>query len=112
MGAVLRGEFWPEIVEEFERSPALVAVAGIVAFSVGALIVTFHNVWTSPAAILVTLAGWIACAEGLALLAAPRLWLRLARPMIAAPRAWGGAMIVVGAYLLGAGLVGQVGGLG
>ena len=109
MGAVLRGEFWPEILDEFERSPGLVAVTGAVAFAIGALIVSFHNVWTSPAAILVSLAGWIACAEGLALLAVPHLWLRVARPMIAAPRIWGGAMIVVGAYLLGAGLVGQAG---
>ena len=50
-----------------------------------------------------------ACAEGLSLLAVPHLWLRFARRLIAAPRRLGGAMIVVGAYLLGAGLVGHLG---
>lgn len=104
-GAVLRGHLWTEIIDEFDRSPGLVAVTGVVAFVVGALVVTVHNVWTSPAAILVSAAGWIACAEGLALLAVPRLWLHYARPMIAAPRIWGTVMIVIGAYLLSAGLI-------
>jgi hypothetical protein len=104
-GAVLRGHLWAEIIDEFDRSPGLVAVTGAFAFVVGALVVTVHNVWTSPAAILVSAAGWIACAEGLSLLAVPQFWLRFARPMIAAPRIWGALMIVLGAYLLAAGLI-------
>jgi len=104
-GAVLRGPLWSEIIDEFDRSPGLVAVTGAVAFVVGALVVTVHNVWTSPAAILVSAAGWIACAEGLSLLAVPQLWMRYARPMIAAPRVWGTVMVVIGAYLLAAGLI-------
>ena len=104
-GAVLRGHLWAEIIDEFDRSPGLVAVAAAAAVVVGALVVTVHNVWTSPAAILVSAAGWIACAEGLSLLAVPQLWLRFARPMITAPRIWGTVMIVLGAYLLAAGLI-------
>jgi uncharacterized protein YjeT (DUF2065 family) len=104
-GAILRGHLWAEIIDEFDRSPGLVAVTGVVAFVVGALVVTVHNVWNSPAAILVSAAGWIACAEGLSLLTVPQLWLRFARPMIAAPRIWGAVMIVLGAYLLAAALI-------
>ena len=104
-GAVLRGHLWGEIIDEFDRSPGLVAVTGVVAFVVGAIVVSVHNVWTSPAAILVSAAGWIACAEGLSLLAVPQLWLHYARPMIAAPRIWGTVMIVLGAYLLAPGLI-------
>jgi uncharacterized protein YjeT (DUF2065 family) len=105
IGAILRGHLWAEIIDEFDRSPGLVAVTGVVAFVVGAIVVTVHNVWTSPAAILVSAAGWIACAEGLSLLAVPQLWLHYARPMIAAPRVWGAVMIVLGAYLLATGLI-------
>ena len=104
-GALLRGEIWPEIVGEFERSPGLVMVTGAVAFAVGSLIVTFHNDWSSPAAILVTLAGWGAVIEGLTLLAIPQIWLRVARPMMAAPRLWGGLMLLLGAYLLSTGIM-------
>jgi uncharacterized protein YjeT (DUF2065 family) len=108
IGALVRGNLWPEIVAEFESSPALVAVTGAVAFAVGAIIVTVHNVWTSPAAIIVSLAGWAAVFEGLSLLAIPQLWLRLARPLMRASKAWGIFMLLLGAFLVSAALVGPL----
>ena len=105
IGAFVRGNLWPEIVAEFERSPALVAVTGAVAFTVGAIIVSFHNVWTSPAAIIVSIAGWMAVLEGLTLLAVPQAWLGLARPMMKANKLWGVLMILLGAFLLSSALV-------
>ena len=100
IGALLQGNIWPEIVAEFTRSPALVAVTGVVAFSIGAIIVSIHNVWSDPAAVIVSAAGWIAVVEGLTLLAFPDLWLRLARALIGASRIWGLVMLLVGAFLL------------
>jgi uncharacterized protein YjeT (DUF2065 family) len=108
VGALVRGNLWPEIVAEFESSPALVAVTGAVAFAVGAIIVTVHNVWTSPAAIIVSLAGWAAVFEGLSLLAIPQLWLRLARPLMRASKAWGIFMLLLGAFLVSSALVGPL----
>ena len=108
IGALVRGNLWPEMIDEFDRSPALVAITGAVAFSIGALIVSIHNVWTDPAAILVSAAGWIAVAEGLTLLAVPQLWLRLARPLMRASRAWGIFMLLLGAFLVSSALVGPL----
>ena len=105
IGALAHGRDWPEIVAEFERSPALVAVTGAVAFAVGAVIVSVHNQWTSPAAIIVSLAGWWAVVEGLVLVAVPDLYLRLTRPLMKASRFWGIFMIAVGAFLLSAAIV-------
>jgi len=105
LGAIARGNLWPEIVADFERSPALVAIAGAVAFAVGALIVTFHNLWASPAAIIVSAAGWMAVLEGLTLLAVPDLWLRLARAVMKGAKIWGVVMLVLGAFLLSSALV-------
>ena len=105
LGAIARGNLWPEIVADFERSPALVAITGAVAFAVGALIVSFHNVWTSPAAIIVSAAGWMAVLEGLTLLAVPDLWLRLARAVMKSAKIWGVVMLVLGAFLLSSALV-------
>ena len=105
LGAMLHGDAWPEIVAEFERSPALVAVTGAVAFALGAIIVSLHNVWTSPAAIVVSAAGWIAVIEGLTLVAAPNVWLRLARSLMRAYRAWGSVMLLLGAFLLSSAIV-------
>ena len=105
LGALLRGELWPEIIAEFERSPALVTVTGAIAFAVGALIVTVHNGWNSLPAILVSAAGWMAVAEGLALVAVPDLWLRLARPMMRSARVLGVVLLIIGAYLLSTGIM-------
>jgi len=105
LGAIARGNLWPEIVADFERSPALVAITGAVAFAVGALIVTFHNLWASPAAIIVSAAGWMAVLEGLTLLAVPDLWLRLARAVMKGAKIWGVVMLVLGAFLLSSALV-------
>ena len=105
IGALVRGNLWPEMIAEFERSPALVAITGAVAFAVGAIIVSVHNLWTSPAAIIVSIAGWMAVVEGLCLLAVPHLWLRLARPFMNASKAWGIFMMVLGAFLLSSALV-------
>jgi len=100
MAALLRGELWAELIADFERSPALVMISGAIAFAVGSLIVSVHNEWTSPAAAIVSATGWIALAEGLTLIAAPQLWLSLARPMMRYARPSGVAMLVVGAFLL------------
>ena len=100
MAAWLRGGLWAEMIADFERSPALVMVCGAIAFAVGATIVSVHNQWTSPAAVIVSATGWLALAEGLTLIAAPQLWLRLARPMMAYSRAWSVAMLLLGAFLL------------
>ena len=105
IGALARGSDWPEIVAEFERSPALVAITGAVAFAIGAVIVSVHNQWTSPAAIIVSIAGWWAVVEGLTLLAVPDFYLRLTRPLMKASRAWGTLMIAIGAFLVSAAIV-------
>ena len=100
MAALLRGGLWLEMVAEFERSPGLVMISGATAFAAGSLIVSVHNQWTSPAAIIVSAAGWIALAEGLILIAAPQLWLRFARTLMRHAKGWGVVMLVLGAFLL------------
>lgn len=37
---------WPALVEDAARSPALVLIAGYIAFVPGLAIVYFHNRWT------------------------------------------------------------------
>jgi hypothetical protein len=100
MAALMRGGLWSEMIADFERSPGLVMISGAIAFAIGSLIVSVHNQWTSPAAVIVSATGWMALAEGLSLIAVPQLWLRLARPMMRYARAWGVVMLVLGAFLL------------
>jgi uncharacterized protein YjeT (DUF2065 family) len=100
IGAWVRGDRWRELLDDFHRSPALVAVTGAVAFTIGAAIVSIHNIWTDLAAIVITLCGWIAVVEGLTLLAFPEFYLRIARPMISMPKTWATVMAVIGVLLV------------
>lgn len=102
IGILMRGDRWTEMIADFERSPGLVMIAGAIAFAVGAAIVSLHNVWSDPAAIIVSAVGWMALVEGLVLIAAPDLWLRFARPIMRYSRIWGVIMLVLGAFLLSA----------
>jgi uncharacterized protein YjeT (DUF2065 family) len=107
IGGLTGNARWAELVEELERSPSLLWLVGAFAFAVGALVVTIHNRWTDPLAMIVTFAGWAALAEGLVLLAYPAAWLALARPMLRHVRAVAIASILLGALFLLAGLTGR-----
>jgi hypothetical protein len=51
--------------------PALLWVSGILTFAVGLAIVLGHNVWGDPAAVVVSLLGWMMTIKGAALLLVP-----------------------------------------
>jgi len=75
---------------------------GFLALSLGALIVSFHNVWSGPHIVL-TLVGWAQVAKGIGRFAAPQLALRVYQT-VSHERAWrfrvGGAFsVALAAYL-------------
>ena len=107
LGGLADAARWPALIGELERSPGLLYLLAAIAFGAGALIVWVHNLWSDPLAILVTLIGYGALAEGLLLLAFPRAWLALARPLIAHLRALAIVSLLLGALLLVAGLTGR-----
>lgn len=95
------------LVGEIASSPALAFLSGVAAFAVGVAILIPHHVADDGLALVVTLIAAIACIEGLVLIAAPRLVLRIARAGIAAPRAWGAVSLIAGLILFLAGLTGR-----
>jgi uncharacterized protein YjeT (DUF2065 family) len=94
----------PEAIGELERSPLLGAAAAFAAILFGAFVILFHRSWASPLAILVSLIGWVIFVEGLVLLGAPRLYARIARPLMRHARSWGLFALVLGAFLIAGGL--------
>jgi hypothetical protein len=107
IGGYIDPSRWRTMFDELDRSPGLVLAMAILAFGFGAVIVSIHNLWTDPLAIVVTLIGWAALVEGIALLAIPQLYLGLARRLVAFARAWAVFAILLGAFLLAAGLAGR-----
>jgi uncharacterized protein YjeT (DUF2065 family) len=57
-------------------------VTGLVAFVIGAVIVSLHNTWDTVLAAFVSLIGWVALVEGLALIAVRRDFLDLAARLV------------------------------
>jgi len=98
---------WPSLLEEFERSPALTFVTGFAAFAVGAAINLAHHHFTDLLAIIVSVIGWIALVEGVAIMACPGPLLALSRPLVRHQKAVSLLALLFGAALILLGLTGR-----
>jgi hypothetical protein len=74
------------------------------------VLVMLHNLWTDPAAVLVTLLGWLVLFKGALILAAPEGLMKFASAASASAgtvRAWGFIALVLAAVYLFIGLAGR-----
>jgi len=95
---------------DFERSPGLTLLGAITALIMGLVLITLHNLWTDPLAILVSLLCWACLVKGVLLLAAPTGYLKFGAAIAASPsriRIYGVVALILGAILLAAGLLGR-----
>ena len=106
-GALIAPDRWRAIGDEFERSPGLTLISGVVGFAFSALIFGVHHHLTDPLAIVITLFGAIGALEGLLLLAAPQALMGISRFAFARPQLWSIVALLVGAALFIAGLTGR-----
>ena len=107
LGLLIDPERGTKLVDDLERSPGLMYLIAVVAFTVGALIILFHPYLFSVLSVIVTLIGLAALLEGLVLLIYPSIWFALARPFMRHLRIFAAVTIVFGAVLLFAGLTGH-----
>ncbi len=87
----------------FFENDALVWITGGLLLFGGLLILAYHQFWSSPSAILISLFGWFLALRGLALLAAPRLYARIgadAVGMVPIVRIGFGALFLIGLWLI------------
>ncbi len=95
------------VIDDLRENPTLGYVTSVLVFVLGAAIVSVHNLWTDPLAVVVSLVGWGALVEGVLMLAIRRPFLSLVGviPFTAATVVpFGIAIIVFGGVLLYAGL--------
>ena len=88
-------------------SPGLILAYGVIAFAVGAVWLMVHQEWITPLGIIVSIAGWVVAVEGVLMLVAPALMIRLSavfRPIL---RPACIVAILLGALLVFAGLTGR-----
>jgi uncharacterized protein YjeT (DUF2065 family) len=86
---------------DFFKSDLFVWFSGALLLFGGLLIISFHQYWSSVAAVLVSLFGWVLALRGLVLMAAPSLYQRAAIAMnsISLVRAIFGVLVAIGLYL-------------
>lgn len=103
IGVAFNSDNMSRIVEEMRHSAFAFYLGGLIAFSIGAAIVSLHNDFSGPLAIFITLIGWAALAEGVIMLAFPSVMQAFADKLfdlIGSGRIWGIAVAVLGAVLL------------
>lgn len=106
IGLALNSADMLKMVEEMRQSRLAFYLGGLIAFAIGAAIVSLHNDFSGPLAIVVTLFGWVALAEGVIMLAFPKVMQAFAGKLvglIGSAKVWGAAVAVLGAVLLGFG---------
>jgi uncharacterized protein YjeT (DUF2065 family) len=89
------------LAADFFKSDLFVWFAGALLLFGGLLIIAFHQYWSSLAAVLISLFGWILALRGLVLMAAPKLYERAATVMeaISVVRLIFGVLVAIGLYL-------------
>jgi uncharacterized protein YjeT (DUF2065 family) len=98
---VLRASGMGALASEFFKSGLFVWFAGALLLFGGLLIIAFHQYWSSVAAVMISLFGWILAFRGLVLMAAPALYERAAMSMDSIPivRLVFGVLVAIGLYL-------------
>jgi len=89
------------LATDFFKNDLFVWFAGALLLFAGLLIIAFHQYWSSVAAVMISLFGWILALRGLVLMAASELHEHAATAMVAISvvRLIFGVLIVVGLYL-------------
>ncbi len=72
IGLLTDAKSYADVMDEFRDKPGLTYIAAILAFTVGAVLVSIHNLWGTPLEIIVSLIGWAALVEGALMLALRR----------------------------------------
>ncbi|WP_163724679.1 hypothetical protein [Mycobacterium gallinarum] len=100
--AALRAPDMRQLLSEFTASDVWPWVIGAFILMGGVAIVAFHQLWRGPAAIIVSILGWLLVARGVFLLAFPDTFASVADRVIGAAVVWQVAYLVfavIGLYL-------------
>jgi hypothetical protein len=81
LGILTNGTLYRRMIEELERSATFTYLAGLMTFLMGALIVSFHNIWSGWPTVI-TVLGWLALVKGAVLLIRPQILIRLSRSLL------------------------------
>ncbi len=82
VGLFVNRDNYRTLAREFLDSPALIYIAGIIAFLGGLSVVLTHNVWVLGWPLIITLLGWLTLIGGITRIVFPRATVQLGERMI------------------------------
>jgi hypothetical protein len=100
--AALRASEMPALMSDFRANPLWSWVAGPFVLIGGLVMIALHSYWRSPAAIIVSISGWLVALRGLLLLAFPTAFISMANSVIGMGGLWRAFCIgfaAIGLYL-------------
>jgi hypothetical protein len=100
--AAARAAEMPALISDFRANALWSWVAGPFVLIAGLVMIALHSYWRSPAAIVVSVLGWLVALRGLLLLAFPAAFISMANSMIDMGSLWRAVCIgfaAIGLYL-------------
>ena len=82
IGILLNSNFYKKMFEDFIERTSALYLGGVMALTVGYLIVAFHNTWTKDLSVIITVLGWIALIKGILILIWPSLMIALSKAIM------------------------------
>jgi hypothetical protein len=82
LGLLLNRATYRDLSLEVLDSPALIYLAGLIAFAAGLAIVLTHNVWVAGWPVIITIFGWASLAAGIFRIVFPTSVMQLGRRLI------------------------------
>jgi hypothetical protein len=82
LGLLLNRATYRDLSLEVLDSPALIYLAGLIAFAAGLAIVLTHNVWVAGWPVIITIFGWAGLAAGIFRIVFPTSVMQLGRRLI------------------------------
>lgn len=101
LATLIRQDDMKKMMKNMIESPLILFINGLYESTFGIAIVLYHHLWNSPAAVIITLFGWIMIMEGAFEMLASRSHIkRIVHSVnIGFINPWGVLMFLVGAYL-------------
>ena len=97
--AGVRAAEMPTLVKDFSANALWSWVAGAFVLIGGLVIIALHSYWRGPAAIIISVMGWLVTLRGLLLLAFPKAFISMANSVIGMGAVW--QTVCIGFALIG-----------
>lgn len=77
LGMLINPRFYKDMLNKMINSEDVLFVTGLLVLIIGYFLVSYHNIWTGGAAIILTIFGWMALLKGLMMVVIPEQSIKL-----------------------------------